>query len=452
MTGKLLWTFHTSAAAPENWNHNVWQEDQWQGRSGLNAWGIITVDTKNGIVFLPVGTPTTDFYGADRHGSNLYGSSVVALDAATGKLKWYFQTVHHDNWDYDDTAAPVMITVKQHGKEVPAVAQITKEGYLFILNRFTGKPIYDVVEKPVALDNIPPGDDPSPTQPVPVKPPPLTRVSFAPDELAKLTPEHDKACADLLKLEGGVMTGGPFAEYGPKLRVIFPGWTGGSNWWGMSYDPTLGYLFINTKADGMLNKLVKKENPGEFGMDYTYDRVGPDNPPPGGGGSFQIGQWPCEAPPWGEFIAVNVNTGDIAWRVPFGSFPELDAMGIPPTGRGSAGWFLSDCRRRSVHRRQRRSHVPRLRLEDRKGSLADGAQLAGILRSDHLPGERRQGICCRNVQRRRQTGIACTALRVRAVACDQLPGSPEIPMLRRTNLCEVRSGPDSLSLDMVLQT
>ena len=336
LTGKLVWTFHT-LPRPGELNHNVWQEDQWQGRSGLNAWGIITVDTKNGIVFLPVGTPTTDFYGADRHGSNLYGSSVVALDAATGKLKWYFQTVHHDNWDYDDTAAPVMITVKQHGKEVPAVAQITKEGYLFILNRFTGKPIYDVVEQPVALDNIPPGDDPSPTQPVPVKPPPLTRVSFAPDELAKLTPEHDKACADLLKLEGGVMTGGPFAEYGPKLRVIFPGWTGGSNWWGMSYDPTLGYLFINTKADGMLNKLVKKEKPGYFGMDYTYDRVPPDNPPPGGGGSFQIGQWPCEAPPWGEFIAVNVNTGDIAWRVPFGSFPELDAMGIPPTGRGSAG-------------------------------------------------------------------------------------------------------------------
>jgi quinoprotein glucose dehydrogenase len=133
------------------------------------------------------------------------------------------------------------------------------------------------------------------------------------------------------------MTGGPFPEYGPKLRVIFPGWTGGSNWWGMSYDPKLGYLFINTKADGMLNKLVKKPMAGEFGMDYTYDRVGPDHPPPGGGGSFQIGPWPCEAPPWGEFIAVNVNTGDIAWRVPFGSFPELDAMGIPPTGRGSAG-------------------------------------------------------------------------------------------------------------------
>ena len=336
LTGKLVWTFHTMPR-PGELNHTVWQEDQWQGRSGLNAWGLITVDTKNGIAFLPVGTPTADFYGGDRHGSNLYGSSVVAVDAATGKLKWYFQTVHHDNWDYDDTAAPVLITVKQHGKDIPAVAQVTKEGLLFILNRFTGKPIYDVVEQPVALDNIPPGDDPSPTQPVPVKPPPLTRVSFAPDELAKLTPEHDKACKDLLSLEGGVMTGGPFAEYGPKLRVIFPGWTGGSNWWGMAYDPTLGYLFINTKADGMLNKLVKTQGDGYFGADYTYERVGPDKPPPGNNGMFQIGPWPCQAPPWGEFMAVNVNTGDIVWRVPFGSFPELDALGIPTTGRGSAG-------------------------------------------------------------------------------------------------------------------
>jgi len=336
LTGKLVWTFHTMPR-PGELNHNVWQEDQWQGRGGLNAWGIITVDAKNGMVFIPVGTPTTDFYGGDRHGSNLYGSSVVAVDAATGKLKWYFQTVHHDNWDYDDTAAPVLITVKQHGKDVPAVAEVTKEGLLFILNRFTGKPIYDVVEQPVALDNIPPGDDPSPTQPIPVKPPPLTRVSFAPDELAKLTPEHDKACKDLLSLEGGVMTGGPFAEYGPKLRVIFPGWTGGSNWWGMAYDPTLGYLFINTKADGMLNKLAKTQADGYFGEDFTYERVGPDKPPPGNNGMFQIGPWPCEAPPWGEFMAVNVNTGDIAWRVPIGSFPELDALGIPTTGRGNAG-------------------------------------------------------------------------------------------------------------------
>jgi quinoprotein glucose dehydrogenase len=337
-TGKLVWTFHTTPQ-PGDPNHKVWQEDQWQDRSGLNAWGIITVDAENGIVFLPVGTPSPDFYGGDRKGSNLYGSSIVAVDAATGKMKWFFQTTHHDNWDYDDCAAPIMINVKRNGKEIPAVAEITKQGLLFILDRFTGKPLYDVEERPVALDNIPPGDDPSPTQPFPVKPPALTRNSFAPDQLAHLTPEHDKACKDLLSLEGGVLTGGPYPEYGPKLRVIFPGWTGGSNWWGAAYDPKLGYIFVNTKSDGMLNKLVPSKGGGYFGA--SYDRVGADNPPPGNSGMFQIGPWPCQAPPWGLLSAVNVNTGDIAWQVPLGSFPELDALGIPATGRINSGGATS---------------------------------------------------------------------------------------------------------------
>jgi quinoprotein glucose dehydrogenase len=149
-----------------------------------------------------------------------------------------------------------------------------------------------------------------------------------------LTPEHDKACKDLLSLEGGVLTGGPYPEYGPKLRVIFPGWTGGGNWGGTAYDPKLGYVFVNTKTDGMLDKLVKR-------ADGRYERVGPDNPPPGVRDSFQVGPWPCQAPPWGEFMAVNVNTGDIVWRVPLGSFPELDMLGIPTTGRTNVGGAIA---------------------------------------------------------------------------------------------------------------
>lgn len=332
-SGKLVWTFHTMPRPGEP-NHEVWQDDSWQDRSGLNAWGIMTVDMKNGIAFLPIGTPTTDFYGGDRKGTNLYGSSLVAVDAATGKLKWYFQTTHHDNWDYDVTAAPVLIDVKRNGKVIPAVAQTTKQGLMFIFDRFTGKPIYDVEERPVVSDNIPPGDEPWPTQPFPVKPAPLTRNTFAPDELAKLTPEHDKACKDILSLEGGVMTGGPYAEYGPKLRIVFPGWTGGGNWGGSSYDPKLGYVFVNTKSEGLLSKLVKQP-------DGTYSRVGADNPPAGVNDTFQVGQWPCQTPPWGELSAVNVNTGDIAWRVPLGSFPELDALGIPTTGRTNVGGPIS---------------------------------------------------------------------------------------------------------------
>ena len=131
---------------------------QWEDISGANVWGFMTVDVQNGLVFLPIGTPTPDFYGGDRKGSNLYGSSVVALDAATGKMKWFFQTTHHDNWDYDDTAAPVLIDIKRNGKKIPAVAQSTKQGLMFFFDRLTGKPIYDVEERPVLNDNPMPGD------------------------------------------------------------------------------------------------------------------------------------------------------------------------------------------------------------------------------------------------------------------------------------------------------
>ncbi len=233
-TGKLVWTFHT-LPRPGEPNHEVWKDGQWENRAGLNNWGFISVDVKRGMLFVPLGTPNTDFYGGDRQGSNLYGTTLVALDANTGKLIWYFQTVHHDNWDYDNTAAPMLVDVKHFGRTIPAVVQLTKQGLMFILNRETGKPIYGVKEVPVANDNAAPGDSNWPTQPMPVKPPPLARDTFSPDEVATVTPEHEKYCKDLLALDGGVMTGGPFAQYGPKPRVIFPSWTGGINWGGGSY-------------------------------------------------------------------------------------------------------------------------------------------------------------------------------------------------------------------------
>ena len=248
-TGKLVWTFHT-VPRPGEENHEVWRGDQWVDRAGTNSWGFITVDEQRGIAYVPLGAPATDFYGADRLGSNLYGSSLVALDALTGKLKWYYQTTHHDNWDYDLTSPPALIDVKRGGQTIPAVAQFTKQGLLFIFNRVTGQPIFGVEERPVVSDNPLPGDEYSPTQPFPLKPPPLARMTFSPAEVARVTPDHEKYCRGLLELEGGVMTGGPYAQYGPKLRVIFPGWTGGGNWNGSAFDPSLGYLFVALAGHG----------------------------------------------------------------------------------------------------------------------------------------------------------------------------------------------------------
>ena len=287
-----------------------------------------------GIAYVPTGTPATDFYGGDRLGSNLYGSSLLALDAATGKLKWFFQTTHHDNWDYDLNSPPTLIDVKRNGRTIPAVAVYTKQGLLFVFDRVTGTPVFGVEERPVVSDNPLPGDEYSPTQPFPVKPPPIARMTFSPEEVAKITPEHEAYCKGLLELEGGAMTGGPYAQYGPKLRVIFPGWTGGGNWNGSAFNPDLGYLFVPTQDHGMLNKMVKSTL-----FENMYVRSGPDKAPPMLGTNFWDGRkgWPCQQPPWGELVAVNANTGDIAWRVPLGSFEELDALGVPATGTLNRG-------------------------------------------------------------------------------------------------------------------
>ena len=332
-TGKLVWTFHT-IPRPGEPNHDAWKNNQWVDRAGANAWGFITVDEDRGIAYVPIGTPAPDFYGGDRLGSNLYGSSLVALDAATGKLKWFFQTTHHDNWDYDLTAPPTLIDVKRNGRTIPAVAVYTKQGLLFVFDRVTGTPVFGVEERPVVADNPLPGDEYWPTQPFPLKPPPIARMTFSPAEIATVTPEHEAYCKGLLELEGGVLTGGPYAQYGPKLSVIFPGWTGGGNWNGSAFDPGLGYLFTPTQDVGMLNKMIKSTR-----FENMYVRSGPDNAPPMLGTNFWDGRksWPCQQPPWGELVAVNVNTGDVAWRVPLGSFEELDALGVPPTGTPNRG-------------------------------------------------------------------------------------------------------------------
>jgi glucose dehydrogenase len=332
-TGKQVWRFHSVPHSGEVGNDS-WPGTAWKNRSGTNVWGFMTIDAERGLLFLPFGSPSSDFYGADRKGKDLFGNSLVALNADTGKLVWYFQTVHHDTWDYDLESPPVLIDVVQKGVKIPAVAAIGKAGLMFILDRRTGDPIFGVEERPVPASDVP-GEESWPTQPFPIKPLPLGRHSFTPDEIASVTPEQKKFCTDLMATEGGMNSGGPYTHYGTKLTIVFPGTLGTTNWPGMSYNPDLGYLFVNTVNIADVAKVTKNEDTD----DPAYER----NSPWGMYARFWNADkfWPCQNPPWGELWAINVNTGDVAWKVPFGVIPELDAKGIHGTGTLNFGGSIS---------------------------------------------------------------------------------------------------------------
>ena len=335
-SGKLTWTFHT-VPQPGEPGHETWLDDGWKNRSGVNVWSTFTVDAETGTLLMPIGSPSDDRYGGDRPGANLYGNALVAVDAMTGKLKWYFQNVHHDLWDYDLPPQPTLVDLVKDGEKIPALIQTAKTGLVFILDRRTGTPVFGVEERPVPKGDVP-GEWYSPTQPFPLKPPPLARMTWSPGDISKFTPEHQKYCEDLFK---NAQNDGPYAPVRMTDTVVFPGPDGGFNWGGGSYDPKLGYYFINSHDRGGVQKMVAqvpaKERPtGKISgagdasqMPFVRKTVGPINDPATG--------WPCQTPPWGELFAINVNTGDVAWRVPFGRVESLEKIGVMNTGSYNIG-------------------------------------------------------------------------------------------------------------------
>ena len=331
-TGRLLWQFHT-VPRPGEPGIDTWEGTSWKDRTGTNMWSFFTVDTARGIVYAPLGSPTSDYYGGDRKGKNLYGNSIVALDAVTGQLKWYQQLIHHDLWDFDLPAAPVLIDVRKDGKTIPAVAVLTKVATLFIFNRETGEPVFGMEERPVPPSDTP-GEQAWPTQPFPLKPAPLGRIDFDPaKDFYDLTPEHEAFCKALWK-EHAMYTKGPFTPPGPNgTMVTFPSTLGGGNWNGLAYDPTRGLVFTNVMNLGQVAQMVE-------GKDRS-GRVGWMRQAPWGGpvGRFwnPENKVPCSKPPFGELVAVNVNTGDIAWKTPIGIYEELKAKGFEDTGAPNIG-------------------------------------------------------------------------------------------------------------------
>ena len=331
-TGKLLWSFHTVPREGEPGN-DTWEAGSWKNRSGTNTWSFFTVDTDRGIVYAPIGSPTADYYGGDRKGQNLFGNSIVALDATTGRLRWYRQLIHHDLWDFDLPAAPTLVDVRQGNRTIPALVAVTKTNMLFILNRETGEPIYGIEERPVPKSNVP-GEESWPTQPFSVKPPPIGRIDFDPaKDFYGLTAEHAAFCHELWD-KNNLFTQGPFTPAPvDRFMVTFPSTIGGGNWNGTAYDPVLGLVVTNVMNLGQIGKMqLGRDRSGNT----SYVRTTPWGGPVGRFWNPE-NKIPCNAPPFGELVAVNVNTGDIAWHVPLGFVEQLKAKGFADTGALNMG-------------------------------------------------------------------------------------------------------------------
>ena len=417
-SGKLEWTFHT-IPWPGEAGYETWPPDAYKYVGGANNWGGMSLDEKRGVVYVPLGSPTYDYYGADRKGMNLFGNCIVALDAKTGSLKWHFQTVHHDLWDYDLPAPPNLVTVEKDGKMVDAVAQTSKMGLLFLLDRDSGEPLFPVEERPVPASTIP-GEETWPTQPFPVKPEPYSRHLLTEDDLTDISPE---ARDSVLKVFKALRYEGMYTPPDLQGTLMVPGSRGGSEWGGAAYDPASGLLYINANESPEIARVQKGVpqlkvrdqtlyNVGRnFYSSYCANCHGPDkksidplNPSlsdigkrlkkenvlsvikTGGGkmpafasvvegyeeeilaylfetGKDQISTRVSQQtdtpsvylnltaysyfrdpqgrssikPPWGTLNAINMNSGDYAWKIPLGNYPELQKPGAPPTGTENWG-------------------------------------------------------------------------------------------------------------------
>jgi quinoprotein glucose dehydrogenase len=360
-TGAKLWQFH-NVPLPGEVGHDSWLDDGWRGRSGVNVWAwYMTVDEERGILYMPVAGPAANYWGGDRPGNNLFANSIVAVDAETGRYRWHFQTVHHDLWDSDMPSPPVLVDIVQNGRTIPALASIGKTGYMFILDRVTGKPIFGVEERAVPKGDLP-GEWYAPTQPFPVKPArPLVRVDFD-SERDMVRPEdtsaqHAAECQALSDKSGGFHNAGPFTPFlfhedgaPPKSTIQFPGGTGGVNWGGPAADPNTGYIFVNAHDTSLVGWIEKRKpglnyGRGAEGTTQPYDRASVNGPGPyfsfaaplKDADGRTIANLPCQRPPWARLVAVDANTGEIAWQSTLG-LTEALPEGRQLTGAsGSAG-------------------------------------------------------------------------------------------------------------------
>ncbi len=321
-TGKRVWRFQT-VPPPGQLGNNTWGNRSWEFEGHTNVWAPFTVDSARGLVYLPVGTPSNDWYGGERPGANLFAESIVCLNARTGKRVWHFQVTHHGLWDYDLPAPPTLVTVTHQGRRVDAVAVPTKQGFLFVFDRVTGKPLWPIEERAVPASDVP-GEAAWPTQPFPTRPAPFTRQGFTADDIIDFTPAvRAAALAELSKYKIGPLYTPPTLQG----TVVMPGAIGGSGWGGAAVDPESGWLFVKGTNSPALFALQQRSTKSDT-VDAPYMvnlagsslgvslRDGPE------GTARRGGTLPINKPPYGNLTAINLNTGEHEWQVALGDTPE----------------------------------------------------------------------------------------------------------------------------------
>jgi glucose dehydrogenase len=330
-TGRLLWTFHV-IPHPGEFGHDTWEGDSAEYTGATNMWTSPSGDPELGYVYVPLSSPTNDWYGGHRLGNNLFSDTLVCLDAVTGTRVWHYQIVHHDLWDYDLPAAPILGDITVDGRRIKAVVQLTKHGFAFVFDRATGQPVWPIEERPVPQSTVP-GERTAPTQPFPTRPPPFSRQGLTVDELNDFTPQlraEAKAIADEYVL-GPIFTPPPVVgTNGKKGLLQMPGWVGGADWNGGAFDPESGMLYVPSVHAPIISVLAPGEMPA---TDFRYlhplgarDRVivGPQG-------------LPLLKPPYGTIVQIDLNRGVLAWTVPNGDGPRdhplLKELNLPPLGQ-----------------------------------------------------------------------------------------------------------------------
>ena len=339
-TGKRLWIFHT-IPRPGEFGIETWLNDSWSYTGNTGVWGQMSADLATNTLFLPVELPTGDYYGGHRPGNGLFGESVVALDLKTGKRKWHYQLVHHGLWDMDIPCAPVVTDITVNGQTVPALAQPTKQAFLYVFNRNTGQPIWPIVEKPVPAGDVP-GEWYSPTQPFPTKPPAYDNQGTSEDSLINFTPELHKEAMDLVSHYAiGPIFSPPVVSKpgGPIARIGSPGSQGGTNWPGGSYDPETHMFYVYSQSATALLGLIPPPQ-GKSDMNFFRGFAEISGDAGEAGPRITVRGLPLLKPPYGRITAIDLNRGEIAWQIAHGDTPDivknspaLKGLNIPRTGR-----------------------------------------------------------------------------------------------------------------------